>query len=63
MTVISADGHIDIGFIPDDIFKENAPAAFKEQGTDDHRAPPEAAGRRLSGSELSAHVAELLPHG
>lgn len=31
MTVISADGHIDMGFIPDDIFKENAPAALKER--------------------------------
>ena len=31
MSVISADGHIDMGFIPEDIFKENAPAALKER--------------------------------
>jgi predicted TIM-barrel fold metal-dependent hydrolase len=31
MPVISADGHIDMGFIPDDIFKENAPAELRDR--------------------------------
>jgi predicted TIM-barrel fold metal-dependent hydrolase len=46
MTVISADGHIDLGFIPDEIFKENAPAEFKDRmPTITERRPrlPEAA--------------------
>lgn len=45
MTVISADGHIDMGFIPGDIFIENAPSDFKERMPSITRRPqlPEAA--------------------
>jgi predicted TIM-barrel fold metal-dependent hydrolase len=39
MTVISADSHIDTGFIPNDIFKDNAPAAMRDR-------MPTVAGRR-----------------